>query len=34
MAGGGAFAAKARLVEYLHRHHGFDVLLFERASSR
>lgn len=26
---GGAFAAKAKIVEYLHLHHGFDVLLFE-----
>ncbi|BAD39645.1 hypothetical protein [Symbiobacterium thermophilum] len=26
---GDAFAAKVRLVEYMHRHHGFDVLLCE-----
>lgn len=26
---GAAFAAKARLVEHLHRHRGFDVLAFE-----
>jgi len=26
---GSAFAAKARIVRFLHRHHGFDVLIWE-----